>query len=211
MVFCYLMIAINFIIRHEIAHIIHGHCGYLEHLFDKNGRFDENSDNGLEYLDRQTMEMDADSFAVNYAYKEIDFYIKNTPGKVIAIKDFLFAVYCFFRIFEFKHFDENTDRHNEHPPESIRMNMIISNILSILIKYNDPCLEEIKKELNNVLLSAEKAFTEISNDENSSKIFYMNAINSSNYVKEIINNWNKIYHVIKPFAIHPEFLPPLTS
>lgn len=52
-------LCLHFIARHEIRHIANGHIGYLNNKSP--GLFYENSKNGLEPIDSQTLEMDVDS------------------------------------------------------------------------------------------------------------------------------------------------------
>jgi hypothetical protein len=63
--------------------------------------------------------------------------------------------------------------------------------------------------LNNTILKAEQAFTEVTYNKNEIDIFANNHFAATQYVHEITHNWNNAYPLIRPYAYVD--LPPMVS
>jgi len=120
-------LCLSFIIRHEIRHIANGHVDYL--LSNNNvALFFENSSNGLNYLDSQTLEMDVDSCVTagildgllnNELQKEqIPDELKGTREIFICV---LFCLqFLFFCMPSVKITHQKNTTKNTHPNSSLR-------------------------------------------------------------------------------------------
>ncbi len=215
-------LAINYLVHHEIGHIIRGHCGYYKSISYKQHWSElelKQFDNPFHF---QTMEMDADSFAVNYAFLSTDNVAQaKADGKTIDypwnliytdIEIFFhywtFAIYSFHRLCNIEHFNEEETNQLSHPPPSVRISLMMNNILSIMEKRNMPKIESMSNMLVKTIVEAELAFSKITYEENKPDIFFSNHVLSTNYTEKLMRNWNNVLPLIKPFAIAPESLPP---
>jgi hypothetical protein len=210
--------AMRYLIYHEIGHIVRGHCGYYKFARDNESSWNEFEKNQfLEPLHFQTMEMDADFFAVNFIYEITNMNIngifkdKLIPYPLsIFYKDleaffsyWVFSIYSFFRLCNFEKFDleETKDSNCSHPPPSVRVGMIINNIIFIMIENNLPATEEMTKKLSKIVLEAEAAFAAVSFEDNNPDIFILNLSLSREYKDKLRRNLINVLPLIKPFSI----------
>src|SRR5262249_3263159 len=146
--FAYSSLAFNFLLMHEIGHIVRGHNGYVSSKIKeyKWEEIDYRSIRGpyITPINSQTMEMDADSFATNHAFIQAHYYIthpnawdeaKSDSRMNLIYKDYpsfcghwCFAVYTLFRLFGFQEIKPDRIRSLSHPPAVIRMSMILANV-----------------------------------------------------------------------------------
>lgn len=124
------MFAIKWIIAHEIGHVYNGHTKYYLETRRKINQL--NPINDCEelkqcYLDLQTMEMDADTFASNRIIEEA-LALQNTCKSLVDLEnpsDFLklpiFAIHGVFYIF--RNYRTKNSFNEEHPPTFIRESM----------------------------------------------------------------------------------------
>jgi hypothetical protein len=215
---------LNYLIYHEIGHILRGHCGYYTSLRESYwSEFGDKS--GLKYIDSQTMEMDADSFAVNIVYnKVLNILNSNTPNNPITYPytlfyndistfffNWIFSIYCFHRLCNFELFNHEEAMKSTHPEPTLRITLMIDNIFSLMIRSNLPNISTIGNKLIVAIKEAEEAFVAISNDDNHLDIFIKNSSLSDQASQEIRRNWNNVRPLIEKFAVHPELLPPLVT
>jgi hypothetical protein len=141
-------IAIDFLFAHEIGHLMNGHVKLLK---KRNGmsllaEFDPAQKNPEENLTRQTLEMDADSFAVGQGLVTA-FGRAEDPSHVFPIDwrqwyipptQALFAwtlsIYGFFRLFFRGTVNLDALDSTTHPPPNLRLNMVLSTIIEFLRK-----------------------------------------------------------------------------
>lgn len=218
-------LSLSFIIHHELCHIFRGHINFLTKESHKSDfTWDESSITSKEeqLLDKfllfQTLEMDSDSFATNHAFNVAHHFIstkvfnKNSPI-FLTIRSFLchwsFAIYTIFRLQSFDSFDFAIAKTKKHPPASIRMNLILSNIASILIENNEPDTDDILNDIIKFLISSEKSFLLTTFSEVEIDTFFETLINleMQEYMNEIRLNWNFVYHKLNNHTFLP--LPPL--
>jgi tetrahydromethanopterin S-methyltransferase subunit B len=209
----FLGFVIDFLVLHEFCHIARGHLGYAKSLkynlwseleaYNKQGRFKP--------LISQTLEMDADSFAINHVCLRTHYIMNkhNTLPELINFKNFetffqswTFAIYSFFRLCIFTPFDIDKARELDHPPAPVRLRMITLNIVTKLLEmgYKQDEVDRCIKAQLQSMKEAEKAFTYITYSDNSLHILLDSYQQSDEYVEDIVNNWNNVYPLIKPFA-----------
>lgn len=224
----YIRFVMDFLILHEIGHIHRGHNGYISSKLPSRFIWDEldyHSTRGsfLSPLDSQTLEMDADSFATNHGFIQGEFYIKNPESlnkKNHLMKNLYtsyenyyshwsFAIYSFFRLTGFNEINLEKQKLKSHPPPSIRMAMILSNIISIIIKRNVCDSNKLSEYLVRTCVLAERAFSEITFQENKGTLFKNAFLDHEDYMDEIARNWNNVRPLLEPFAFGQ--LPPLSS
>jgi len=136
------MFAIKWIIAHEIGHAFNGHTGY--YLEVRNKIQNENNEEEKEklFLDLQTMEVDADAFAVNRIIDVVmDLYKKNDKilGMLKNQNDLLkLAIFSIHGVFYMFRDCELYDRIKiEHPPTFIRECLVLGSMKRCLLKRHN--------------------------------------------------------------------------
>ncbi|MDF2187879.1 hypothetical protein [Paraflavitalea sp. CAU 1676] len=211
----------NFIVFHEYGHICHGHSDFINALNQGEGVIYDMFESGqIDYLDWQTTEMDADSFATNAGVYFLRAVTK-MPGLAAqefnrfygdlksAIRIWIFAVYTFNRMFILR--NNQKSLFQEHPPHSVR-NMLIMNNVVVIAKlfYGEEFSKEIAKVCWDSAVEVEKAFGEISQDGiNWWSIRFALQPDPNDLNKLIRHNWNKVRPLLEPFAMVP--LPALVN
>lgn len=211
----YMDLAITFLIFHECGHIIRGHVDYGQSL--KQSFWAEldstSSPNVIDSMTRQTLEMDADSFATNRSYilasTLIDAPNLDELHKMIYSDwntftgNFIFSVYSLLRLFGFSDIDVKKAKLYSHPPAAMRISMIADNIPSIFGAIFDPSLvDSISETAVNNIVEAEKAFVSITFFENE-VVKYVDIYTNpelDQYKIDILNNWSHVRPFLMPFA-----------
>lgn len=223
----YASFVIQFLILHEIGHIVRGHNGYLSSLINgfvwSEVEGSVNKSHGITFLDSQTLEMDADSFALNQSFlasanfidnpslwdkqnPQLNLLYRNFPN---ALEHWTFAIYSFFRLLGFNEINLEKARQRSHPPPAIRMGMLCGNIESLLHYWKIPDKEKIMSCIVESTIRAEKSFTDITFHNNQYGLFAESYILGKGYMFEIANNWNNVRPLLEPFAFGE--LPPLAN
>lgn len=213
--------AFDYLILHECCHIIRGHIDLMQSILitsDFNWSeaqcvTKEISDENIPLIS-QTLEMDADSFATNHA---IYYGIENVKNKqqpteahseiFSSLNSFLenwgFAIYSLFRIFQFHDIEFTNLKHYMHPPPAGRLNIIQSNIATLLLEYYkiENAHTLLTNFVNSVFLS-EKTFMEATDGKTKIDKFIEASQDETiaNYLKEISINWNYVRPLLKPFS-----------
>jgi len=196
---------IDFLILHELGHIIRGHCGYKSSLTNNALWVEFNGDSNAFYtpLISQTLEMDADSFAVNHsiilAYHSISEYM--------SLSDDLKKLYENIETAS----PSLADFENKcHPHPAIRIWLILNNIYAILESRNMPSeqITTLSFKLSKIMEHADFAFSEVTfnkfNYQSMVDVFFQTQI----YTNKLTKNWNNVLPLIKSYAIDPSKLPP---
>jgi len=220
----YQSITLEYLVLHELGHIIRGHVGYIDSI--RKGaqwselEYESESNNNLPPSISQTFEMDADSFATNWAFLKLNRIINSKDLKkyrqpdyfgqdwLFASEHWSFAIYLFFRLFNFNQLDFEESKKKSHPPSSIRMIMILNNITELFRKtYKVELRDEVAKKCFDASLKGEKAFLEVTFQK--SKINTLtDAFNEPGreYISSILKNWDDAKPLLKPHAFGE--LPP---
>lgn len=193
--------AVDYIIRHEVAHHLFGHIKLIKK---------ENLDN----LSFQTLEMDADSFATNRAYWEYKYCVENNDLNQNKIDKDLHFIYkneetaFFYWGFSIYNLLLLSDSINtglviqiSHIPSRIRIKMILGNIFTILLKKGNGITGDYKENAVKIYLEGEKCYEQITGnkikrDEN--RLALSEEI--SEYSNKICTNWKTIYPLLVPLS-----------
>lgn len=133
------MFAIKWIIAHEIGHAFNGHTRY--YLEVRNKIQNENNEEEKEklFLDLQTMEDDADTFAVNRIidvvmdlYRKNDKILKLLKNEKDLLKLVIFSIHGVFYMFRERDLYGCIKR--EHPPTFIRECLVLGSMRECLLK-----------------------------------------------------------------------------
>lgn len=203
------MFAIKWIIAHEIGHAFNGHTKYYLEIRKKlDGEVNEDTKEQL-FLDLQTMEMDADTFAINRIIDVVmDLYKKN--DKILSIlknqKDLLklvvFSIHGVFYLF--RDSDLYTSTKIEHPPTAIRECFVIDSMKEALLKNYKFKVDHqyLVKDIGKI----EKFICQVDGKNNERYIRYIENFYSqiNEYIKKIQDNFkNNIIYKIKGEARLP--------
>lgn len=193
--------AVDYIIRHEIAHHLFGHTKLVKK---------ENLDN----LSLQTLEMDADSFATNRAYWEYMYYVENKDIMQNEIhKDLSFVYdseetaffYWGFSIYNLLLLSDSLKTESvtqiSHIPSRIRIRMILGNIFTILLKKDNKITDDYKESIVKIYSEGEKCYelitgNKIKREEN--KLAVSDDIGE--YINKICTNWKTVHPLLIPLS-----------
>lgn len=203
-------IVLKFILYHEICHILRGHLGLI---YSKNGSELQEAFQDESILNinlRQTLEMDADSFAVNRIINSyLLFYsnIENHSDSIYQtwetfIYNFSFSIYTFFRLFGFHHVEVEKIKKFPHPRPLTRIQMISENIATILVAREIDNLDYLCEKIVDAQVDAEKELAKVTFFSNETKDFLL-AVSSDEsriYINKIMGNWNKLYDYLLPYT-----------
>jgi hypothetical protein len=216
----YGQMAVQFFLLHELGHIIRGHTDYKSRLNENSFLSELNNkenNNGILSWVSQTLEMDADSFAINrillidegrLANMEANNFkpIYKDWGTVILHE--MFVIYSAFKLWDIDVLDIDKAQEYSHPPNSIRISLMEINIVSIFLeKYKSENIKNIISKIRESSKIAEDAFVKITFKLSTHDTFIMNTIMGQDYIKYIRYNWNKVRPLLEPFAFGT--LPPL--
>ena len=168
-------LAFEFLLHHECCHVLRGHLSYVLENSDNSYLYENNdkvNDSKLPSDILQALEMDADSFALNrmfnlfrsfhdghiLASEELKFLYKDYETIVGIIT---YITYCFFRLFGHNQPKSNEIMLYDHPPISIRMVMVVSNIVSILHPTPNDESKKLDAIITQKMMEAERAFLTI--------------------------------------------------
>jgi hypothetical protein len=201
-------LAVQFLIRHEYAHLRHGHVDFLKDLSSTPFLLENLFvvPTGYSSTDIQALEMDADSYAIvtslTYALRCVkrrdriepafrDYYHSSEQ----ALYNIFFAVYCIFRLFsESNDFSEMSKK--THPPAMLRLYMIALTIDEFLRKFNETdLLEKLHQILMSAISNAEYVINICIGTETDFRLYQIDEILSEpakNHFTNIMNSWKKV-------------------
>ncbi len=194
--------ACEFIVNHEIGHLLYGHVGLLQER--TNVRIVDERPMGIEPRLLQTLEMDADTFAVAQAtaYLNPAFF---SVGHVLPSKQapFIFAAtfatYATERLFGFG----TNGPGNRYPSPDMRRRILIYTFekwinvwLSNVEGLDRPALIE---SIGRAVLECERAFVSMFGG-NIPKLEILRSINDP-WLADIVNGWREIAADLEPHCL----------
>lgn len=153
----FVSICFEFILLHEVAHIIMGHLDYLENKQVTDVSFSEVIKcERITKLERHTLEWDADSFAVSYF---VNWWIDHHKNKkqderipflfndpYLGFFHLSYAFYMAFRVFGFQFDPTKPYLEGSHPPIRIRQHMINCTITTLVMnRYPEIDISQVAK------------------------------------------------------------------
>jgi len=208
----------RFLVAHEYGHILCGHVGYGDSLFESFSLTEYFNTspigNKLHPLTSQPLEMCADLYAFNVginnillALKEKKAGIKNGAeiffnGLENSLKLWLFSIYSFCRLFGMYSFEINLLKDYSHPPAPVRSMFYFRWLEAQLITKKSALASIIVQNIvDDVIDSVEKAFAEISEQEYN--LSFLNSASKLEIVEHellIMENWGNARALTIPFA-----------
>lgn len=203
----------RFVLLHEMGHLFNGHCEYLskkEEGFKYMPMYSENIKKDCA-LNRRTMEMDADAFAVTRSFFHLIYLYQNFEEKVYCT--FLepmelfylwsFAIRSHFLVCEDTFMDTNKFSTKMcHLPSSARWIMIANTFIDIAksLNPNELNVERVQEEFMKGAIDAEKVFNTIKY----TKYSFIEQLNDNEefryYSEEVNRNWENIVDEVEQFS-----------
>lgn len=200
------MLALKFLIAHELGHSYNGHAGYSRVVIEKIKGLKEKTNLDISelepsYLDLQTLEMDADIFAINKIV-DIAMDMLQTNDKITSylnesnlIKLILYSIHGIFYLI--RNMDLKNYKYKVHPPTYIREALIIDSMVVYLEKrYNTKLPTDFFKDYGVI----DKYFYLAENKTNDEFLKYIIDFkdDASVHAENIMHNFrNKVSHNIK--------------
>lgn len=211
-------VVLKFVIHHEIGHILNGHVAFMKNKGITELQEEYKNDVDINVNLSQTLEMDADSFASNMAFNEINYLLNSDAKNMLLYKNweeivsnFTYSMYAFIRIFGFYKLRLSATIKSPHPEPPMRMAMIMSNILVILDALKVENIEELIEKCFDGVKAAEEDLAKITffDDQlDKLEIIFVNS-DYQKYSYQIMENWNKLRDELEPYAFRE--LPPKST
>ncbi len=201
-------IAVEFLFQHEIAHLMNGHVRLINRRSEIRFlvEFDEHSSQSLSSLDRQTLEMDADSFAV--AQGAATFVGRLAEPEKVFPKDWrqwyrsprqalfawIFSVYSLFRLFYKGPADLDDLESAVHPPPGIRMFMVTACLLEFLkVRGQETLMKQFEPILEEVIQEVEDAHSVVARcPVDATGTYQWTDPRAQRHVSRVIDNWKHL-------------------
>lgn len=211
----YFHFAMDFMILHEIAHITFGHVDYVQNqislLLWTELEYEPSQSNGVMPSRAQLMELQADTFAtINFLMLAENLVSKNTTMQKIQnmifqnietfLEHWIFAIYCQFRIVNFKRLDTSEAKLLSHPPPTVRILKIITTIQVYLSQSKVPNYEKILSNMYKIIELAEISFSSITHNQNQYDIFISNYKITNDYLNDINKEGQNLKTQLEPFT-----------
>jgi len=204
--------AFDFLVRHELAHLRNGHVDFLNAEAGIQQILEINTqDSGINLLDFQTMEMDADCYAARNGFqwfisREAELYtdtqtlVAGGPNRQTAYL-WLFAIHGFFLAFYEAAVAASEIQARTHPPTNMRQVIINATILEII---TGPLAEMFREVVGPAVGDSSRAFAQL-HGKNVDPTYALTAINEEYqaHSQRILSNWNSLRPRLLPFARGP--------
>lgn len=196
----HIKIVLQFLIYHELCHIYRGHVDYIqkELSLDSISEIDDSPDYVFNINLKQTLEMDADSLSTKSFYETSEYLLQNDPlfSQEDYLYEYVYSIYCFFRIFGFYSLKISEIKSSTHPPASIRISFILDHIATIMLELNKSEYER-NKIIDKILQAIKDAENDVCNIT-----FFENQLDSfkeiyrddkiKKYKSNILKNWQTL-------------------
>lgn len=205
------LLAIRFIIAHEVGHHLNGHVMYLK---EKTGHFEllmlNNFFETISPLNYKTIEMDADAFAItdcitnimtNYeTFKNNTYFNRILKDRNEIFKLWMFAIHSLFLLFE-RHTKEIKDINKAlYLPTNLRQLLNINASMHFIEcylkvtknKYEENFHEFYCSEIKEAIDYAELCFNETFNENHNFLRKITNNIDALVHSDIVLNNWKNI-------------------
>lgn len=216
---------IQFLVFHELGHLVRGHVDFTSKLandFYWNELTVSTTERYyIEPLLSQTLEMDADSFAVNNSIIMAEIWIdeperrSNQPVQYLSkflnffYKDWatfyrywIYSVYAFFRICHYRNNNNENRASLSHPPPLNRIQMVLGNAATIELEYRKHTIEECVSIIIDSAFEMERAFSLVTySDVGYDALSSYNEPSESKYNMSLVENYERIKHNLAPYSL----------
>ncbi|WP_342552329.1 hypothetical protein [Paenibacillus sp. FSL R7-0652] len=196
------MFAIKFVILHEIAHHFDGHVLYMKTYFNDETLNIVRKANEERILDKQTLEMDADAFAISQLIDEMIDFINNDTLYSNHIKNpsnFCFILFISIHILFLILNDEYELKNSTYSPELVR-SLTVLDAAKVNLSYKASEIiskTEILDIIKTSIIKANSLYNSVYG-----KIDFSSLVNyDESHLKSLHENWKKMRVVLSPYAI----------
>jgi len=208
----------RFLVAHEYGHILCGHIGYGDSLFESFSMTEYFNSypagSRLEPLTSQALELCADLYAFNVGINNILLALKERDAGIIngtqpffnglenSLKLWLFAIYSYMRLFGMCSFKIDSLKEYLHPPQAVRSLLYFKWLEPQLITKKSPLpTQSVQNIIDEAIDSVERAFAEISEQEYNQS-FLNSALESDvmQHVLLIFENWDNARRLTVPYT-----------
>lgn len=203
------MLAVKFIINHEIGHILNGHLLYRNSCGEQKVQFHmtDNGDSPLSKIDLQCMEIDADSFAVCELMSciEKELIYDQCLLKIVETKDEIYkiagcSIQCVFYLIGKlqSRWIVDTPECYSHPPVLTRVNLLLDVCRGSLgnddkwAKVLQGCVI-VERNLNDYFEFGNKDIDQ----------FILDIIGTNAYGEKLLEAWRKLKYELQQFTNMP--------
>ncbi|MEK3977345.1 hypothetical protein MKZ20_21725 [Psychrobacillus sp. FSL K6-2684] len=163
------MFATKFIILHEIGHHFNGHILFLHNELNTSKLEIDNYKNKIEPLVIQTLEMDADAFAISQLARELSIFMDKDPLLKITLKNRLdilgiciYSLSCLYKLISNEKNDNYQSlKESKYLPCSLRYLNNLECLKTNLLFLNIVTEEEFEEVAKKYMLLAESEFSSI--------------------------------------------------
>lgn len=182
-------IAFDFIVLHELGHLLNGHVALVQERFASKGIDEQSPPAGLDPLLSQTLEMDADSFAIaQLAGHVVTSAHINPMNAAERIFQVMFSIYSSLRVFGFK---KNSATYR-HPAPTLRRNLIAATIGTWALTSPHASLLAVAGA--NAIFDSEVAFVHLFGGEipRAEVMESFESADSKAWRKKILDGWSEV-------------------
>ncbi|CAA7388033.1 hypothetical protein [Chryseobacterium fistulae] len=207
---CHNTLINKFLLYHEVCHVLRGHIDFFKNNFNaiiSEGDYEKDKS---KVNIQQTLEMDADSFAVNcligqfreQTFSRKPYWTENCGDINSFMYHFGYSLNAFFKLFGY--YESSSDIHHRlhHPIPSVRMSMILGNVSTIFEREKRPNAEVALNYLIQGGIKADEDLCEVSYMERTYKEFaeLLSSTNNKAHVEGIMDNWKELRLKLLPYA-----------
>jgi hypothetical protein len=154
--------AFDYLFQHELGHTFNGHTGFLKQAIGLNS-FPETGASliaGLSNLDRQTLEFDADRFAIGDCTVRINDVSGSKAGSLYTL---LCAVYLLHKVFSVGSKIQSIEDvlSSDHPPAHIRLRLILGSCIEVVRHHKSVPMVEFGKLVIRAMSDCEEGFARL--------------------------------------------------
>ncbi|MBN8695732.1 MAG: hypothetical protein J0L87_04310 [Bacteroidetes bacterium] len=208
-------IAIDFLVAHELTHIINGHVDYKFHLFGISFFDEQNVEvkDHDEILTIQTLEMDADAMATSKGLGNA--YRRFTGGQSVSeerkifysnftdvIFNWVLSVSTLIRIMvESSNYKDSDTNSKTHPHPGVRYGMLLTTVDEYMKKYCPKEYESFPQATYGQLTTAvEDTYVCITGNKINAKEYLQAIKKGKEYVPAVLEKWGKIRNDLMQLA-----------
>lgn len=168
--------ACDFVIYHELGHILYGHVDYVKKLTSCSSLTEQATPDGkIEILIRQILEADADISSVNQGVASMLGHFKDRDNLPDGYKPFFItfedslvnwslAVFFVLRILGPQNYEPEEFLNAIHPPARVRQALIMEMTeISVKKKYPEFDTRSVKESVNKALVFCEESYSTVTN------------------------------------------------
>ncbi len=207
--------ALWFMFQHELSHILRGHVDYNYNI-SKEANFTLFNESKLDPLTRQTLEMDADSYAICWMLKNTINLFKNKTNVLFPLSIDKYIEYSFISVYSLMRLCygrsqilvdnkfEQEQSSNTHPSWRLRQYMVVEAGLTYVERYYNALVypKSFVTNVADILLNTEKAYKTITGLKPIEKVEdFPHVLHfSSPHTKNYLEHWNLIKPELEHFS-----------